>query len=375
MAATPVSAPSVLERAIDRPAIPLDHIQRGAVIAPKHPMPMPRPIRPNGNPPRIVKKRVSKKSRRRIKLVTFQGPNLHRRAASSPKMLTSREQGDLGELSAMEWLASQGASIAFPSATVRHWDFIAELDGRLLRVQVKSCIAVSQGPLGASRSARAAATKAGTGSSSASTRRAATTCSCSSATAAAGSSRPTRRRADAASRWAGRSTPSSRSSEGEPIPGCADEESRLYNRLLTARGDVRVAKGDAAVNRLALPTQVRILLPPFPPTSGLGRALRAALRGGVAALCRDRYFRGRGACAAERRRRPRSAGSSASSCRACASSPWSDPRRCCRASASRRVSCASRRGRSVHRRPDLSTEPRLCFFGIRSLRAAGGLKV
>jgi hypothetical protein len=53
-------------------------------------------------------------------------------------MLTPREQGDFGELQAMCWLASQGAHIAVPVGNNRHWDLIAELDGRVLRVQVKS---------------------------------------------------------------------------------------------------------------------------------------------------------------------------------------------------------------------------------------------
>ena len=101
-------------------------------------MPMPRPIRPNSNPPRIVQERVSKKSRRRIKIVTNQVPNLHRRAASSPKMLTPREQGDFGELSAMQWLAWQGASVAVPVGNNRHWNLIVDLDGQALRVQVKT---------------------------------------------------------------------------------------------------------------------------------------------------------------------------------------------------------------------------------------------
>ena len=52
---------------------------------------------------------------------------------------------------------------------------------------------------------------------------------------------------------------------GRPLPEPPAWRGRLYNRLLIARGDVRVAKGDAAVNRLALPTQVRILLPPLSP--------------------------------------------------------------------------------------------------------------
>jgi hypothetical protein len=109
-------------------------------------MPMPPPIRPNGNPARIIKKRVSKKSRRRIKLVTNEWSNFHREVGSSPKMLTPRQQGDFGEMSAMYWLASRGASVALPVGNNRHWDLVAELEGRLLRVQVKTtrCIQVGR---------------------------------------------------------------------------------------------------------------------------------------------------------------------------------------------------------------------------------------
>jgi PD-(D/E)XK endonuclease len=53
-------------------------------------------------------------------------------------MLTPREQGDFGELQAMCWLAAQGARVAIPVGNNRHWDLVAELDGRVLRVQVKS---------------------------------------------------------------------------------------------------------------------------------------------------------------------------------------------------------------------------------------------
>jgi hypothetical protein len=52
-----------------------------------------------------------------------------------------RRQGELGELSAREWFASKGAIVCFPIGHSPDWDFIAQLDGRLLRVQVKSCIA------------------------------------------------------------------------------------------------------------------------------------------------------------------------------------------------------------------------------------------
>jgi hypothetical protein len=53
-------------------------------------------------------------------------------------MLTPRQQGDFGELSAVYWLASRGATLALPFGNNRHWDLIAELDGRVLRVQVKT---------------------------------------------------------------------------------------------------------------------------------------------------------------------------------------------------------------------------------------------
>jgi PD-(D/E)XK endonuclease len=53
-------------------------------------------------------------------------------------MLTPREQGDIGELSAMCWLVSKGAHVAVPVGCSPHWDLMAELDGRPVRVQVKT---------------------------------------------------------------------------------------------------------------------------------------------------------------------------------------------------------------------------------------------
>jgi hypothetical protein len=53
--------------------------------------------------------------------------------------MNTREQGDIGELSAMYWLASIGASVCIPVGHSPDYDLVAEIDGRLLRVQVKTC--------------------------------------------------------------------------------------------------------------------------------------------------------------------------------------------------------------------------------------------
>jgi hypothetical protein len=52
--------------------------------------------------------------------------------------MNRREQGDFGELSAMEWLVGVGAALYLPLGHSPDCDLIAELDGRLLRVQVKT---------------------------------------------------------------------------------------------------------------------------------------------------------------------------------------------------------------------------------------------
>jgi PD-(D/E)XK nuclease superfamily protein len=49
-----------------------------------------------------------------------------------------RAQGDLGELSAAEWLVGAGASVFIPLGHSPDYDLVADLEGRLLRVQVKT---------------------------------------------------------------------------------------------------------------------------------------------------------------------------------------------------------------------------------------------
>ena len=55
-----------------------------------------------------------------------------------PAALTTRRQGDLGEGSAIQWLTASGACIYVPFGHSPDYDLIAESDGALLRVQVKT---------------------------------------------------------------------------------------------------------------------------------------------------------------------------------------------------------------------------------------------
>ena len=62
-----------------------------------------------------------------------------------PYMLTPREQGDIGERSAMCWLIDQRAAVSIPFGHSPDYDLIADLGGRLLRVQVKTSVCRQKG--------------------------------------------------------------------------------------------------------------------------------------------------------------------------------------------------------------------------------------
>jgi hypothetical protein len=53
-------------------------------------------------------------------------------------MLAPREQGDYGERAALHWLVGQGAHVSIPFGHSPDYDLIADLGGRLSRVQVKT---------------------------------------------------------------------------------------------------------------------------------------------------------------------------------------------------------------------------------------------
>jgi hypothetical protein len=58
---------------------------------------------------------------------------------------TPRRQGDLGEASAIEWLAGAGARVAVPLFVDPDYDLIADFGDRLVRVQVKTSTAWRNG--------------------------------------------------------------------------------------------------------------------------------------------------------------------------------------------------------------------------------------
>ena len=52
--------------------------------------------------------------------------------------LTPRQQGDLGEYSAIEWFMSKGMAVAIPIGHSPDWDLMAEIGDRAARIQVKT---------------------------------------------------------------------------------------------------------------------------------------------------------------------------------------------------------------------------------------------
>ena len=67
------------------------------------------------------------------------------------RLINRRQQGDLGEASAIEWLTRLGATVSVPVGHSPDYDLIAELGGRLLRVQVKTSTFHEQTPDGHER--------------------------------------------------------------------------------------------------------------------------------------------------------------------------------------------------------------------------------
>jgi hypothetical protein len=172
-------------------------------------------------------------------------------------MFNPRRQGDLGELSAIEWLVSRGHPVWLPLGHSPDADLITRVDGRLAAVQVKTATVVRKGRFDVTL-----ATRGGNQSWSGLVKRfSAERCDWLSswwATVAAGSSRPRRSAEARGSAWAARSTPSTRSRGGARYP----RRSPLDRYPVGASAGFPSGQRDETVNLAAQPSQVRILPPP-----------------------------------------------------------------------------------------------------------------
>lgn len=186
------------------------------------------------------------------------------------RAVNRRVQGDIGELSAMEWLSSKGAIVWVPFTHSPHVDLMAEWETTPIRVQVKTSTCRSHPSEGGERWKVAIATSAGNRSWSGLTKR----------------FDPTRVDylfvlVGDGRRWfipaslveAARevSLGGAKYSEFEIEAGTpfeatvyADSEPNTIASPTTP-GECQSGQMDAAVNRAAMPTQVRILPPPSSP--------------------------------------------------------------------------------------------------------------
>jgi hypothetical protein len=64
------------------------------------------------------------------------------------RVLNRRQQGDLGEVSAIEWLTSRGALVLIPLGHSPDFDLVAQIGSRLLRIQVKTSTQMARTPDG-----------------------------------------------------------------------------------------------------------------------------------------------------------------------------------------------------------------------------------
>ena len=77
------------------------------------------------------------------------------------RLINRRQQGDLGEASAVEWLTRQGAGVWLPAGNSPDADLVADWEGRLLRIQVKTSTYRIQTPSGEQRWAVSVCTNGG----------------------------------------------------------------------------------------------------------------------------------------------------------------------------------------------------------------------
>lgn len=187
------------------------------------------------------------------------------------RRINRRQQGDLGEASAIEWLTRAGALVLTPFGHSPDFDLVAYANGRLLRIQVKTSTQRVSTPHGHVRSAVALATSGGNQSWNGSRKKIDPACF-DYLFALIGDGR----------RWfipsamlEARSSitlggPKYSEFEVEP-GGSIDDLVYAVNRPIesaAAAGEYPSGQRMATVNRPAMPSQVRILPPPFRPRPG-----------------------------------------------------------------------------------------------------------
>jgi PD-(D/E)XK nuclease superfamily protein len=84
-----------------------------------------------------------------------------RAETESRRLINRRQQGDLGEASAIEWLAGIGATVLIPFGHSPDFDLAAEIEGRLARVQVKTSTQETVTPDGHPRATVSLVTRGG----------------------------------------------------------------------------------------------------------------------------------------------------------------------------------------------------------------------
>lgn len=182
------------------------------------------------------------------------------------RRVNRRVQGDLGEASAIEWLTSKGALVWVPLGHSPDIDLMAELEGRLIRVQVKTTSLRTHLRSGAERWVVAIATSGGNRSWSGLTKRFKPD-SVDCLFVLTGDGRRWFLPASAVESGRTLSLGGRKHSEFEVEPG-SPFESLVYEGSNSIRiaaislGECQSGQMDSTVNRAATPTEVRILSPP-----------------------------------------------------------------------------------------------------------------
>ncbi len=82
-------------------------------------------------------------------------------AMERERLINRRQQGDLGEASAIEWLTRAGGLVSVPFGHSPNYDVLADFAGQILRVQVKTSVCQGSTPGGHARWSVGIATRGG----------------------------------------------------------------------------------------------------------------------------------------------------------------------------------------------------------------------